>query len=671
MKEAFTYAGQPWPYPVEYGEELRDEADVLIIGGGLSGGFAAIHAAKRGAKVIVLEKGATVRSGAAGAGIDHWSFCFSNPCSKKPPEFMLTLAEFIDPFGSAHNMYITLKEGYEALLDLEEWGVQVRDVNDEFVGAPFRDDETKLLFAYDYENRYAIRIWGENIKPCMYKEMKRLGIKIYDRTMATSLLTKDGKPGSEVVGATAINTRTGKFCVFNAKATVLATAKPLRLYDWGSETTGANAAHDDPNCAGDGDVMAFHAGAQLMTMERIGLTGGATRYPAYGTGNSENTWYPATMVDATGKEIPWTDRDGNVLKTVDDRSKLAYDQEFMLGGGMPGFYPIATPHLTADLKARIMSGEFRQPFFADLTEMPWYERKAIFGLHIGNEGKTRIPVYQTLIDHGFDPEKDMLMANVTHPEIAGKGMCGWMAFGQGVTESSRRDTSFFNYGGLVVDWKHMTTLQSLFAVGNNVGGAEGASTAAANGRYCGRNLAIYVKDRELQPLVESQITKERERVYAPLKNEVGYGWREIQIGICRGMQDYVGEYKEENVLKMGLWWMDSIRNHEIAKAKINNPRELAKWLETEVRLSAGELIMHNSLARTRNCMALDFKRLGGEEDIPLNRDTIWGIRKDGDEVKYEPIPFKFWNANGKTTQENYAENCNMDDVDRKHPLEEV
>ena len=35
-------------------------------------------------------------------------------------------------------------------------GVQIRDVNDEFKGADFRDEETKLMFAYDYENRHII-----------------------------------------------------------------------------------------------------------------------------------------------------------------------------------------------------------------------------------------------------------------------------------------------------------------------------------------------------------------------------------------------------------------------------------------------------------------------------------------------------------------------------------
>ena len=86
---------------------------------------------------------------------------------------------------------------------------------------------------------------------------------------------------------------------------------------------GSNAAHDDPNCAGDGVSMAWKAGAELMMMEKSHSSSGGRRFPAYGTGNMHNTWYPCSIVDATGKEIPWVDRDGNVLKTVKERNHPA------------------------------------------------------------------------------------------------------------------------------------------------------------------------------------------------------------------------------------------------------------------------------------------------------------------------------------------------------------
>lgn len=75
-----------WPYPVRYGEEKEVSADVLILGGGIAGCHAAINAAKRGAKVIVVDKGPVIRSGSGGAGVDHWGQAITNPCCKITPE---------------------------------------------------------------------------------------------------------------------------------------------------------------------------------------------------------------------------------------------------------------------------------------------------------------------------------------------------------------------------------------------------------------------------------------------------------------------------------------------------------------------------------------------------------------------------------------------------------
>ncbi|MCK4953061.1 FAD-dependent oxidoreductase, partial [Candidatus Bathyarchaeota archaeon] len=45
-----------WPYPIRYDVENEVSADVLVLGGGIAGCWAAISAAKRGAKVVMVEK---------------------------------------------------------------------------------------------------------------------------------------------------------------------------------------------------------------------------------------------------------------------------------------------------------------------------------------------------------------------------------------------------------------------------------------------------------------------------------------------------------------------------------------------------------------------------------------------------------------------------------------
>ena len=75
-----------WPYPIKWGEERTVVTDVLILGGGIAGCWAAISAAKKGVKVALVEKGAVIRSGAGGSGCDHWESAATNPCSKVTPE---------------------------------------------------------------------------------------------------------------------------------------------------------------------------------------------------------------------------------------------------------------------------------------------------------------------------------------------------------------------------------------------------------------------------------------------------------------------------------------------------------------------------------------------------------------------------------------------------------
>jgi len=51
--------------------ESRVLTDILVVGGGIAGGMAAIRAAELGADVVVAEKGHTRRSGCAATGVDH------------------------------------------------------------------------------------------------------------------------------------------------------------------------------------------------------------------------------------------------------------------------------------------------------------------------------------------------------------------------------------------------------------------------------------------------------------------------------------------------------------------------------------------------------------------------------------------------------------------------
>ena len=650
-----------WPYPVAYGKENEVDADVLVLGGGVAGCHAAINAAKRGAKVVVVEKGAVIRSGSGGAGVDHWHGAFTNPCSKITPEEMMELTKKLNlgylfpEYGNGITSYILFKESYDALLDVEKWGVKVRDVDDEFKGAEFRDEKTKLLFAYDYDNKYTIRVnGGADIKVALYKELKRLGVKIYDRVMASSLLTEGGKQGGRIIGATGLNTRTGEFYIFKAKATILSTAAPAGMWIFSTELAGAST-HGDPNNAGEGTAMAWQAGAELTLMERSAPTtaSGGFAYPAYGTGNAHNTWYACTIVDANGKEIPWVDRDGKVLKTVSERYHPAPGQKTFIHGSPT--YELRGPSLIPDLPERIMKGEYVLPLYADLPSMPEHERRAIWGLMVYHEGKTKI-IYDTYQKAGFNPDKDMLQANVMPPNQY-VFYPWWASYGP----RQWREGGFVPGGGLLFDWNLKSSLEGLYAAGQSTYAGADHAVAATTGRYAGRKAAAYAQNRKETQISREQVEKEKARVYAPVRRTEGIGWKELRAGLCRIMQDYCGEYKNEETLNMGLRWLSSIRESEASRVYARNPHELMRTLECLTRLTVGEVMMHASLNRKASSKFLDFKRLDYPELDPKEWNKLVTIRlKDGDvKVGERQLDYYLLPPNASTYEENYRKHCGL------------
>ncbi len=631
-----------WPYEVRYGTERTIDCDVLVIGGGIAGVWAAISAARCGARVVILEKANSERSGAGGAGVDHWQWAADNPASKiGPEEFAQALVDNQGGYRSGISTYIQCASAYETLLDMERYGGKVRDTDGEFDGAEFRDPATQLLFAYDYTNRTVLRVWGHDYKPLLREQCRRLGVRIFDRVAVTTLLTEHGRDGEAVVGAAGVHARSGAFVVVRAKATVLATNRPQRIWTFSSELRGISTFRP-PSCSGTGYAIAWRAGAEFTMMEKSMRSpfGSGYSLPPYGSGNAINTWYPCTIVDAKGREVPWVDAFGRPLATLAERCRPVEGQKFfMMGGGSsshphPGLPQYLGPRPIPDLEARMQAGEFTPPFYADLAGMPEMERRAIWGVMVGNEGKTRIPVKQAYEAAGFDPDRDMLQS---YDFLRGHGMR------EPVLPQERTFGDQGVCGGLLVDWDLQSNLPGLFGAGDLLFGGQDHSHAAATGRYAGARAALHARERAAPAVDGAQLAREKARAYAPLaQGSDGPDWKELNAGIARVMQNYCSEPKNAELLTLAQTWLQDLEVNEAPRVGAANPHQLMRVLEVHDILTCARMIVAACEARKASSAYLHFQRLDHPQLDPADWHKWLVLRRRGEAVETSDRPIAFW-----------------------------
>lgn len=373
--------------------------------------------------MVVVDKGPIKTGVSGGAGCDHWNYPLTTPFSKITPEELVDFVDFVT-YGwfCGIGLYIQRRESWDCLLDAERWGLSPRDVDDESKGSGFRDEETGILFAYNHDNRHNVRVrGGARIKEYYHRELRRLGVPLYERVMATSLLTEGGKEGARVVGATGLNVRTGEFYIFKAKSTVLCMSIASSPWIFSTESMGAGMHVIDPDCTGEGFSVAWNAGAELTL-----------------------------------------------------------------------------------------------PLYDDLPGIPEDERRAIFGLMVGNEGRTRVPIYENYSQWGFDPHKDLLPVPI-HPADRYK-MPAWL-FSK---PPERYRGPVILGGGLMYDWDLKTNLEGLYVAGMNGFCGIDHSQAAATGRYAGRKAADYALREAPAPAIHrDQVEREKAKGYGPIERDNG------------------------------------------------------------------------------------------------------------------------------------------------------
>lgn len=204
--------------------QSKVETDVLIIGGGMAGAFAAVAAKEQGLNVTLVDKGVVGRSGqtpwangfavfdeAGGDSRDEW---ISGVCSSS------------DYLNNLDWLEQILDESKNRWADITEWGLLDKDVR--HPSLMLRD---KLLAS---------------------------GVNLIERTMLTTLLTNNDEDG-RVVGAMGFSIDSEESVVVLAKATVMCAG------------AGSFKAPGFPmqGQTSDGDAMAYRAGAVISGKEWV------------------------------------------------------------------------------------------------------------------------------------------------------------------------------------------------------------------------------------------------------------------------------------------------------------------------------------------------------------------------------------------------------------------
>ncbi|MCF8068966.1 MAG: FAD-binding protein [Desulfobacterales bacterium] len=196
----------------------ENEADVLVIGGGMAGLFAAVKAYDAGSKVILVSKGRLGSSGQTPFAKGIFSF---DPSSAK-----MSLDEFVDTVSRSalgtNNPVYTRQMAEHSLArvnELKEWG---------FFNSP--------LYNKSFNN-----------------PIKERNIPVKERIVITHLIKEKG----QIVGAAGFNLDVEKILFFKAKSVILCTG------------AGGFKPNGFPICdlTHDGTVMAYNIGAKVTGKE--------------------------------------------------------------------------------------------------------------------------------------------------------------------------------------------------------------------------------------------------------------------------------------------------------------------------------------------------------------------------------------------------------------------
>ena len=581
-------------------DELADriiETEFLIVGGGLAGSVAAIRAYKNNPKldITVIDKAKMEWSG-DGVGLDNFNNIplRKSDFNREVTDEDLKKATFggkrLQGLQNSKLDAVAMKNAYVSQPILEEAGVRIREDDGALhVLQAYRTGVNWGRIEYDEngspEPLFGSFSRGSDLKKRLCTAVRKQGTRVLDRTMLTSIVTRDGV----AVGVTAINTRTNEFIFIKAKAILVSTGLLSRIYPYLHSPFPNDQFYIISSAVntGGGHICGLEAGAKLTTLEVVGFYN-VSKGINHSSGGGGCNWY-FRMYNSKGESLEDKYSDRMVTK---------------VGGMIPGLNYLLAPDM--------MSGEV----FSDVILS--YKDKA--------DDDTIAAVYFTAATEPTKALKFHKLAGGLTNELPCE--CAYIYNGIG------KPLGGFHRANLHSE----TTLPNLFTAGNAAGA--GGSQGFTWGCLIADHVTELVKGKEHAKIDGEQlkqIENTRQKVFAPLNRKADYivNPLELESYIKQVNHNYVGMHKYTAKMKRGLELLQRAQDGAVPLLTAGNPHELMRAIEVQEILGISQLHIQMSLIREESRMVPSHFRVEFPKMDPKWDNKIVTAVKVAGEVKYD------------------------------------
>ena len=225
--------------------------DVLVVGAGGAGMYAAISAARQGASVLLLDKSLVGRGGAT---IMAQMTVAAALGQEEPDDCATHLKDTLEAGRGLCNEDLSALlcyDGPERILEMEEWGTRWARTGDRIRQEIAPGHSRKRCCYVDFLNT------GPAVAATLRRKVSELAaVRRLSNIAVVDLIIKDGR----AIGAIGVNLAEGELVTCHAKAIILAAGGLTKLYERNSASS---------NMGGEAYALALWAGAKLIDMEFV------------------------------------------------------------------------------------------------------------------------------------------------------------------------------------------------------------------------------------------------------------------------------------------------------------------------------------------------------------------------------------------------------------------